>query len=101
MPVESYENVVLGCGARGKLIAWSLAKRGQRTIVVERSMIGGSCPNIACLPSKNVIYSAKAISLVRPKTGLGVTKGDVQIDMPGVARRKREMVDGLVELHLD
>ncbi|HUE18046.1 MAG TPA: hypothetical protein VMR25_28080, partial [Planctomycetaceae bacterium] len=62
---------------------------------MERSMIGGSCPNVACLPSKNVIYSAKAVTLVDPKRGLGVTKGELQVDMPGVARRKREMVDRL------
>src|SRR5262249_17953164 len=63
-------------------------------------MVGGSCPNVACLPSKNVIYSAKAVSLVHPSTGLGVVNGSVRVDMAGVARRKRQMVDGLVEAHL-
>ena len=63
-------------------------------------MIGGSCPNVACLPSKNVIYSAKAVTLVDPKRGLGITKGELHVDMPGVARRKREMVDRLVEIDL-
>ncbi len=100
MTVENYRNLVIGSGVGGKLIAWTLAKRGQRTVVVERSMIGGSCPNVACLPSKNVIYSAKAVTLVDPKRGLGVTKGELHVDMPGVARRKREMVDRLVEIHL-
>jgi pyruvate/2-oxoglutarate dehydrogenase complex dihydrolipoamide dehydrogenase (E3) component len=100
MTVENYQNLVIGSGAGGKLISWTLAKRGQKTVAVERSMIGGSCPNVACLPSKNVIYSAKAVSLVDPKTGLGVTKGQLQVDMAGVARRKREMVKGLVEMHL-
>jgi pyruvate/2-oxoglutarate dehydrogenase complex dihydrolipoamide dehydrogenase (E3) component len=100
MTVENYQNLVIGSGAGGKLISWTLGKRGQKTVAVERSMIGGSCPNVACLPSKNVIYSAKAVSLVDPKTGLGVTKGQPQVDMAGVARRKREMVKGLVEMHL-
>ncbi|MGH7139515.1 MAG: FAD-dependent oxidoreductase, partial [Pirellulales bacterium] len=67
---------------------------------VERAMVGGSCPNVACLPSKNVIYSAKAVSLVHPGTGLGVVTGNLRVDMAGVARRKRQMVDGLVEAHL-
>src|SRR5262249_30102149 len=75
-------------------------KQGQKTVVVERSMVGGSCPNVACLPSKNVIYSAKAVSLVHPTTGLGVVTGSVRVDMAGVAHRKREMVEGLVEEHL-
>jgi len=100
MSVENYQNLVIGSGIGGKLVAWALAGRGQTTVVVERAMIGGSCPNVACLPSKNVIYSAKAISLVDPKTGLGVMTGQVRADMAGVARRKRKMVDGLVDVHL-
>jgi pyruvate/2-oxoglutarate dehydrogenase complex dihydrolipoamide dehydrogenase (E3) component len=98
---EKYQNLVIGSGVGGKLVAWNLAKKGQKTAVVERAMIGGSCPNVACLPSKNVIYSAKAVSLVSPKTGLGVTSGQVQVDMAGVASRKRRMVEELVTKHLE
>ena len=89
MDVENYQNVIIGSGVGGKLIGWTLAKRGQKTVVVEKSMVGGACPNVSCLPSKNVVYSAKAVSLVDPKMGLHVTKGQVQVDMAGVARRKR------------
>ena len=69
MKVENYQNFVIGSGEGGKLLGWTLAKIGQKSVVVERSMIGGSCPNVACLPSKNVIHSAKAVSLVDPKLG--------------------------------
>jgi pyruvate/2-oxoglutarate dehydrogenase complex dihydrolipoamide dehydrogenase (E3) component len=100
MNVEQYQNLVIGSGVAGKLVAWTLAKRGQRSVVVERSMIGGSCPNVACLPSKNVIYSAKAVSLVHPTNGLGVVTGSMQVDMAAVARRKRQMVDELIAIHL-
>ncbi|HEX3870434.1 MAG TPA: FAD-dependent oxidoreductase, partial [Pirellulales bacterium] len=100
MNVENYQNLVIGSGVGGKVVAWTLAKRGETTVCVERAMIGGSCPNVSCLPSKNVIYSAKAVSLVDPKIGLGVTTGEVRVDMPAVARRKRQMVEGLVEMHL-
>src|SRR5947209_508631 len=100
MTVEQFRNLVIGSGVAGKILGWTLAKQGQKTVVIERSMIGGSCPNVACLPSKNVIYSAKAVSLVHPTKGLGVVTGSVRGDMPGVARRKRQMVEGLVELHL-
>ena len=98
--IERYHNLVIGCGEAGKYLAWTLATMGQTTAVVERAMVGGSCPNIACLPSKNVIYSAKAVSLVDPANGLGVVTGSHQVDMAGVARRKRAMVEGLIELHL-
>jgi pyruvate/2-oxoglutarate dehydrogenase complex dihydrolipoamide dehydrogenase (E3) component len=100
MTIEHFQNLVIGSGVAGKIIAWTLAKKGQKTIVVERSMVGGACPNVACLPSKNVIYSAKTVSLVHPTTGLGVVTGSMRVDMAGVARRKRQMVDGLIELHL-
>src|ERR1700755_1623652 len=100
MTADSYHNLIVGSGVAGKLLGWTLAKQGQKTVVVERSMVGGSCPNVACLPSKNVIYSAKAVSIVHPTTGLGVGAGSGHVDMAGVLRRKRQMVDGLVELHL-
>jgi pyruvate/2-oxoglutarate dehydrogenase complex dihydrolipoamide dehydrogenase (E3) component len=100
MTIEHVQNLVIGSGVAGKILAWTLAKQGQETVVVERGMVGGSCPNVACLPSKNVIYSAKAVSLVHPNAGLGVVTGPLRVDMAGVARRKRQMVDGLVELHL-
>jgi pyruvate/2-oxoglutarate dehydrogenase complex dihydrolipoamide dehydrogenase (E3) component len=50
---EEYDLVVLGSGEGGKCLAWTLARTGQRGGVIERKWIGGSCPNIACLPSKN------------------------------------------------
>src|SRR5262249_11175839 len=96
MTIEPFQNLVIGSGVAGKIIAWTLAKQGQATVVVERAMVGGSCPNVACLPSKNVICSAKAVSLVHPTKGLGVVTGSAHVDMAGVARRKRQMVDGLV-----
>jgi pyruvate/2-oxoglutarate dehydrogenase complex dihydrolipoamide dehydrogenase (E3) component len=68
-------------------------------MVIERALIGGSCPNIACLPSKNVIHSAKVAELVRHGADFGQRTGPVATDMTGVRRRKREMVDGLVEIH--
>ena len=63
--VERYEILILGSGEAGKYLAWTMAKAGHRTAMVERKHLGGSCPNIACLPSKNLIYSAKVASLGR------------------------------------
>src|ERR1700758_2828380 len=100
MTIEHFQNLVIGSGVAGKILAWTLAKQGQKTVAVERAMVGGACPNVACLPSKNVIYSAKAVSLVHPTRGLGVVTGPVRVDMAGVARRKWRMVNGLVEGHL-
>jgi pyruvate/2-oxoglutarate dehydrogenase complex dihydrolipoamide dehydrogenase (E3) component len=97
---EDYDLVVLGSGAPGKLVAWALASRGQRVAVVERRYVGGSCPNIACLPSKNVIHVARVADIARRSTEFGISRGDWKVDMAAVRDRKRRMVDGLVEMHL-
>jgi len=98
---EHYEDLVLGSGAGGKLLAWRLAQSGRRTAVVERRWIGGSCPNVACLPSKNEIWSAKVADLVSHGAQFGTRPGSFAVNMARVRRRKRDMVDGLVAMHLD
>jgi pyruvate/2-oxoglutarate dehydrogenase complex dihydrolipoamide dehydrogenase (E3) component len=101
MNAEKYDALVLGSGTAGKLMAWTMAQEGRRTAVVERKYIGGSCPNVACLPSKNVIHSAKVASLVGRHGEFGIATGPVAIDMAGVYTRKREMVEEIVQVHLD
>ena len=98
---EEFDLVVLGSGEGGKYLAWTLARQGQRAVVVERKWVGGSCPNIACLPSKNVIHSAKVASLFFRSEEFGIGKENVRINMSAVRDRKRKMVAGLVDMHLD
>ena len=98
---ERYEILVIGSGEAGKYLTWTMAQDGRRTAVVERKYIGGSCPNIACLPSKNVIRSAKAAWFARHAAEYGVKTGPVSTDMTGVLSRKRKMVEGEVQFHLD
>ena len=98
---EPYQDVVLGSGIGGKLLAWHLGSSGRRVAVIERRYIGGSCPNIACMPSKNEIYSAKAAHLVRHAAQFGITTGPVSVDMAKVRQRKRAMVENSVAAHLD
>jgi pyruvate/2-oxoglutarate dehydrogenase complex dihydrolipoamide dehydrogenase (E3) component len=78
-----------------------MAKTGHSTAVVERKLIGGSCPNIACLPSKNIVHSAKVASFARRAAEFGVELGSFTIDMAAVQRRKRKMVEGEIQAHLD
>lgn len=98
---EEYDVVVLGSGEPGKLLAWTLASRGKRVAVVERRYIGGSCPNIACLPSKSVIHGAKVANYVRRGPEFGVFPGEVKLDMSAVRDRKRKMVGELIAIHLE
>jgi len=97
---ERFETVILGSGQGGKLLAWHMARSGRRTAVVERRWVGGSCPNIACLPSKNEIWSAKVAHTVRHAAQFGTKTGPVSIDMAKVRQRKRDMVDAEIAAHL-
>jgi pyruvate/2-oxoglutarate dehydrogenase complex dihydrolipoamide dehydrogenase (E3) component len=98
---QRYEALVLGSGAGGKLLAWHLASSGRRTAVVERKWIDGSCPNINCLPSKNEVWSAKVADLVHHAARFGMVTGPTAIDMGRVRQRKRDMVEGLIAMHVD
>jgi pyruvate/2-oxoglutarate dehydrogenase complex dihydrolipoamide dehydrogenase (E3) component len=99
--IEEYDVLILGSGGAGKLLAWNLGKKGMKVAVVERKYIGGSCPNIACLPSKNVIQSAKVASYFFRSSEFGISKDNCKISMAAIRDRKRKMVTGLVDLHLD
>jgi pyruvate/2-oxoglutarate dehydrogenase complex dihydrolipoamide dehydrogenase (E3) component len=96
---EKYEILVLGSGEAGKWTAWTMADGGHRTAMVERKWLGGSCPNIACLPSKNLIYSARVASLARRGAEFGLEMDQLRINMAGVQERKRKMVEAEHQFH--
>src|SRR5258706_6216680 len=96
---EKYDALLLGSGEAGKHLAWSLGSQGKRTAVVERRYVGGSCPNIACLPSKNVIHSAEVANFFRRASEFCIALGNWKVEMPGVRERKQKMVDGEVAFH--
>ncbi|HEY3910652.1 MAG TPA: mercuric reductase [Stellaceae bacterium] len=98
---ERFEILVLGSGFGGKLLAWHMARSGRRTAVVERRWIGGSCPNIACLPSKNEIWGARIAHQAQHAAEFGtMISGPVATDMARVRQRKRDMVEREIALHL-
>ena len=98
---EEYDVLVLGSGEAGKYIAWTLAKKGMKTAVIERKYIGGSCPNIACLPSKNVIHSAKVASYFRRSEEFGITKDNWKIDMAPCGSASARWSPAWSNMHLD
>src|ERR1700730_4912422 len=97
---EQFEVLILGSGQGGKLLGWHMARSGRRTAVVERRWIGGSCPNIACLPSKNEIWSARVAYLAHHAAEFGTAAGPVATDMAKVRQRKRGMVEREIAGHL-
>jgi len=99
--LEAYDLVILGGGTGSTLAAWTFASQGQRVAVIERKYIGGSCPNIACLPSKNILHSARVASYFRRGEEFGIAADGFYVDMAAVRARKRKMVSGLNDMYLD
>ncbi|MBB3144011.1 pyruvate/2-oxoglutarate dehydrogenase complex dihydrolipoamide dehydrogenase (E3) component [Phyllobacterium trifolii] len=97
---EHFDTVILGSGQGGKQLAWHLARSGQKVAVVERRWVGGSCPAVACLPSKNEIWSARVAHLARNAARFGTLTGPIKIDMAKVRGRKQDMIDREIAFHL-
>jgi len=98
---EEFDLVILGGGTGSTIAAWTFAGEGKRVAVVDRKYIGGSCPNIACLPSKNIIHSAKVVDYFRRSQEFGIAHDGFTIEMSGVRDRKRKMVVGLNEMYIE
>jgi pyruvate/2-oxoglutarate dehydrogenase complex dihydrolipoamide dehydrogenase (E3) component len=96
---ERIENLIIGSGEAGKWLAWEMGPTG-RTVVVERRWIGGSCPNINCLPSKNEIQSARVADVVHQAGAFGTDVTGARTNMPNVLARKRRMVEDEIAGHL-
>jgi pyruvate/2-oxoglutarate dehydrogenase complex dihydrolipoamide dehydrogenase (E3) component len=98
---ETFDVVILGSGQGGKLLAWQLGRSGKKVAVVERRWVGGSCPAVACLPSKNELWSARVAHLVRNAARFGTFADGIRTDMGAVRRRKQDMIDREIAFHLD
>ncbi len=97
---EQFDAIIIGSGEAGKYMAWTLGAQGKRVITIEDKRIGGACPNVACLPSKNVVHSAKVASFFQRGAEFGMVYGDWHVDMAGVNARRQKMVDSNLQVHL-
>jgi pyruvate/2-oxoglutarate dehydrogenase complex dihydrolipoamide dehydrogenase (E3) component len=97
---EQYDAIVIGSGEAGKWMSWTLGAQGKRVITIEDKRLGGACPNVACLPSKNVVHSAKVASFFQRGAEFGIVHGDWHVDMAGVNARRQKLVDDNLQVHL-
>jgi len=96
MPAEQFEFAIIGGGKGGKSLAMKLASVGRRVVMVERAMIGGTCINVACIPTKTMVKSAKVAELARRAAEFGINVNFEGASPEGVRKRKREVVAGMV-----
>jgi pyruvate/2-oxoglutarate dehydrogenase complex dihydrolipoamide dehydrogenase (E3) component len=98
--LKHFDTLILGSGQGGKQLAWHLGRGGNRVAVVERRWVGGSCPAVACLPSKNELWSARVAHVTRHAGHYGTLTGDVSTNMSRVRQRKQDMVEREIAAHL-
>ena len=96
---EEFDDVVLGGGKGGKSLAMALAAAGHRVALIEKGQIGGTCINVACIPTKTMVASAKLIDLAGRAGEFGVALAPAGPSIAGVVDRKRRVVRGMVDTH--
>lgn len=101
---EKYDLVVVGGGKAGKSLAMLRAKKGDKVFMVERDKIGGTCINVACIPTKTLVSSARRLAEVRTAAAYGVDLPGADLASAGVnlealRARKESVVGGMVEAH--
>ena len=94
---KHYDAIVIGAGQGGGPLAGAFAKAGRRTLLVERSHVGGTCVNEGCTPTKTMIASGRVAHLARRGLDYGVLTGEITIDLARVRERKRAIVTSFRE----
>jgi len=90
--IERYDAIVIGAGQAGPALAARMGAEGLKTVLVERKLLGGTCVNVGCIPTKTLVGSARAINMARRGGEYGFSAGEVKVDMAAVKARK----DGVV-----
>ncbi|WP_322860603.1 FAD-containing oxidoreductase [Mycobacterium europaeum] len=91
---KHFDAIIVGAGQAGPPLAGRLTAAGQRVALVERKLIGGTCVNTGCIPTKTLVASAYAAHLARRGADYGVVTGPVSVDMAKVKARKDEIMLG-------
>jgi len=90
---EQFDVLILRSGQGGRLLAWHMARSGQRTAVAERQWVGRSCPAVACMPNKNETWSARVAHVAQTANQFGAVTGTVKTDMAEIHNSKQGMIE--------
>ena len=87
-----FDAIVIGAGQAGPPMAGRIAASGKTVALIERKLIGGTCVNTGCTPTKTLVASAYAAHLARRAADFGVSAGPVGVDFTAVMARKNKVV---------
>ncbi len=89
---EKFDAIIVGAGQAGPPLAGRLTDAGQTVAVIERKLVGGTCVNTGCIPTKTLVASAHAAHLARRGAEYGVGTGEITVDMAKVKARKDKIM---------
>ncbi len=89
---RQFDAIIVGAGQAGAPLAGRLTEAGMTVALIERKLIGGTCVNTGCMPTKTLVASAYAAHLARRAADFGVSTGEVAVDMAAVAARARKVI---------
>lgn len=87
--MKRFDLVVIGGGVAGLVAASGAAQLGARVALVDKRSLGGDCLNFGCVPTKRLVSSARAASIVKNAHRFGITAGPVKVDFPRVMEAMR------------
>ncbi|MEE6287191.1 FAD-dependent oxidoreductase [Georgenia sp. MJ173] len=100
--IEDVDLLVVGGGKAGKSLAMDRAKAGWSVVMVERDKIGGTCINVACIPTKSLVESARTLLTARAAARFGVAvDGEPTVDLDLLRAHKEGVVGGMVQAHAE
>ena len=97
--IEDVDLLVIGGGKAGKSLAMDRARAGWKVAMVERDKIGGTCINVACIPTKALVGSARTVLAARQAEVMGVEVDEPLVSVDGLRQHKSSVVDGMVAAH--
>src|SRR2546423_4168571 len=96
---EKFDAIVIGVGQAAPALCARLDKEGLKTALIERKLLGGTCVNNGCIPTKTLIASARAAQVARRGRDYGFAVSTARVNMATVKRRKdrvvRQSIEGL------
>ncbi len=92
--IQYYDAIVIGTSYGGRFLSTTFAQAGRKVALIERDLLGGTCVNVGCTPTKTMVASARVTYLARRGADYGVHTGSILVDMPAVGKRKRAIVEG-------
>src|SRR5258707_10996494 len=94
---ERFDAICIGAGQAAPALCARLDREGLKTALIERRLLGGTCVNVGCIPTKTLVASARAVHMARRGAEYGFSAGKVQVDVRAVKGRK----DGVVKQSSD